>query len=110
MRKLLAILLCLSLIFAIATYSKPKSQTQQPAQAENQPEQTDQAEQPSKLEAPAYPIEQFTVGTTAVIETTDVRRVQLRYARRRCERTAARLAGRGGHLCLWYELRKAFTR
>ena len=69
MKKLLAILLCLSLIFALAACSKPESQTQQPAQTENQPEQTSQAEQPSEPEALTYPIEQFTVGTTAVIET-----------------------------------------
>ena len=73
MKKLLAILLCLSLIFALAACSKPESQTQQPAeqpaQAEDQPTEPTQAEQPSEPEASAYPIEQFTVGTTAVIET-----------------------------------------
>ena len=69
MKKLLAILLCLSLIFALAACSKPESQTQQPAQAENQPVQPEQSGQPSEPEASAYPIEQFTVGTTAVIET-----------------------------------------
>ena len=73
MKKLLAILLCLSLIFALAACSKPESQTQQPAeqpaQAEDQPTEPTQAEQPSEPEASAYPIEQFTVGTTAAIET-----------------------------------------
>ena len=69
MKKLLAILLCLSLIFALAACSKPESQTQQPAQAENQPVQPEQSGQPSEPEASAYPIEQFTVGTTAAIET-----------------------------------------
>ena len=73
MKKLLAILLCLSLIFALAACSKPESQTQQPAeqpvQTEEQPTEPSQAEQPLEPEASAYPIEQFTVGTTAVIET-----------------------------------------
>ena len=69
MKKLLAILLCLSLILALAACSKPESQTQQPAQAEDQPTEPTQAEQPSEPEALTYPIEQFTVGTTAVIET-----------------------------------------
>ena len=73
MKRLLAILLCLSLIFALAACSKPESQTQQPAeqpaQTEEQPTEPSQAEQPSESETPAYPIEQFTVGTTAVIET-----------------------------------------
>ena len=73
MKKLLAILLCLSLIFALAACSKPESQTQQPAeqpaQTENQPTEPTQAEQPSEPEALTYPIEQFTVGTTAAIET-----------------------------------------
>ena len=73
MKKLLAILLCLSLILALAACSKPESQTQQPAQqpaqTEDQPTESTQAEQPSEPEALTYPIEQFTVGTTAVIET-----------------------------------------
>lgn len=73
MKKLLAILLCLSLILALAACSKPESQTQQPAQqpaqTENQPTEPTQAEQPSEPEALTYPIEQFTVGTTAAIET-----------------------------------------
>ena len=73
MKKLLAILLCLSLILALAACSKPESQTQQPveqpAQTEDQPTEPTQAEQPSEPEALTYPIEQFTVGTTAVIET-----------------------------------------
>ena len=73
MKKLLALLLCLSLVFALAACSTPESQTQQsaeqPAQAEDQPTEPTQTEQPSEPEAPAYPIEQFTVGTTAVIET-----------------------------------------
>ena len=73
MKKLLATLLCLSLIFALAACSKPESQTQQPAQqpaqTEDQPTESTQAEQPSEPEALTYPIEQFTVGTTAVIET-----------------------------------------
>ena len=69
MKKLLAILLCLSLILALAACSKPESQTQQPAQTEDQPTEPTQAEQPSEPEALTYPIEQFTVGTTAAIET-----------------------------------------
>ena len=73
MKKLLAILLCLSLIFALAACSKPESQTQQsaeqPAQAEDQPTESTQAEQPSEPERLTFPIEQFTVGTTAAIET-----------------------------------------
>ena len=69
MKRLLATLLCLSLLLALAACSKPGSQTQQPAQTESQPEQVEQTEQPSEPEAPAYPIEQFTVGTTAAIET-----------------------------------------
>ena len=69
MKRLLAILLCLSLLLALAACSKPGSQTQQPARTESQPEEPAQTEQPSEPEAPAYPIEQFTVGTTAAIET-----------------------------------------
>ena len=73
MKKLLAILLCLSLVFALAACSTPESQTQQPAeqpaQTEDQPTEPTQAEQPSEPEALTYPIEQFTVGTTAAIET-----------------------------------------
>ncbi len=73
MKKLLALLLCLSLVFALAACSTPESQTQQPAeqpaQAEDQPTESTQAEQPSEPEALTYPIEQFTVGTTAAIET-----------------------------------------
>ena len=73
MKKLLAILLCLSLVFALTACSTPESQTQQPAeqpaQAEDQPTESTQAEQPSEPEALTYPIEQFTVGTTAAIET-----------------------------------------
>ena len=72
MKKLLAFLLCLSLILALAACSKPESQTQQLAQTENQSEQVEQTEQPSEPEAPTYPIEQFTVGTTAVIETATI--------------------------------------
>ncbi len=59
MKKILAILLCLSCMLALAACSKPESQPQQPAQTEQTPEP----------EAPAYPIEQFTIGTTAAIET-----------------------------------------
>ena len=73
MKKLLAILLCLSLIFALAACSKPESQTQQPAeqpvQTADQPTEPSQAEQPLEPERLTYPIEQFTVGTTAAIET-----------------------------------------
>ena len=73
MKRLLAILLCLNLIFALAACSKPESQTQQPAeqpaQTEDQPTEPTQAEQPSEPERLTYPIEQFTVGTTAAIET-----------------------------------------
>ena len=73
MKKLLALLLCLSLVFALAACSTPESQTQQsaeqPAQAEDQPTEPTQTEQPSEPEALTYPIEQFTVGTTAAIET-----------------------------------------
>ena len=73
MKRLLAILLCLSLIFVLAACSKPESQTQQPAeqpaQTEDQPTEPTQAEQPSEPERLTYPIEQFTVGTTATIET-----------------------------------------
>ena len=72
MKKFLVILLCLSLIFALAACSKPESQTQQPveqpAQAEDQPSEPAQTEQPEP-ERLTYPIEQFTVGTTATIET-----------------------------------------
>ena len=73
MKKLLAILLGLRRLRARAACSKPESQTQQPAeqpaQTENQPTEPTQAEQPSEPEALTYPIEQFTVGTTAAIET-----------------------------------------
>ena len=73
MKKLLALLLCLSLVFALAACSTPESQTQQsaeqPAQAGDQPTEPTQTEQPSEPEALTYPIEQFTVGTTAAIET-----------------------------------------
>ena len=55
MKKLLAILLCLSLILALAACIKPESQTQQsaeqPAQPEDQPTEPTQAEQPSEPEA-----------------------------------------------------------
>ena len=48
MKKFLAILLCLSLIFALAACSKPESQTQQPAeqpaQTENQPTEPTQTD------------------------------------------------------------------
>ena len=60
MKKLLAILLCLSLILALAACSKPGFQTQQPveqpAQAEDQPTEPTQTEQPSEPEALTYPI------------------------------------------------------
>ena len=73
MKKLLALLLCLSLVFALAACSTPESQTQQPAeqpaQAGDKPTEPTQTEQPSETEALTYPIEQFTVGTTAAIET-----------------------------------------
>ena len=49
MKKLLAFLLCLSLIFALAACSKPESQTQQPAQAENQPVQPEQSGQSHRV-------------------------------------------------------------
>ena len=72
MKKLLAILLCLSLVFALTACSTPESQTQQPAeqpvQTEDQPSEPAQTEQPEP-ERLTYPIEQFTVGTTAAIET-----------------------------------------
>ena len=52
MKKLLALLLCLSLVFALAACSTPESQTQQsaeqPAQAEDQPTEPTQTEQPSE--------------------------------------------------------------
>ncbi len=74
MKKLLALLLCLSLVFALAACSTSESPAQQPSeqptQTDNQPEEpVEQTEQPSEPETPAYPIEQFTVGTTAAIET-----------------------------------------
>ena len=69
MKKLLSLLLCLILTLALAACSRPESQPQQPAQAEDQPQQPAQTEQTPEPESPAYPIEQFTVGTTAVIET-----------------------------------------
>ena len=58
MKKLLALLLCLSLVFALAACSTPESQTQQPTQAENQPSEPAQMEQPSEpaqMEQPSEP-------------------------------------------------------
>ena len=73
MKKLLALLLCLSLVFALAACSTSESPAQQPAeqptQTDNQPTEPAQTEQPAEPETPAYPIGQFTVGTTAAIET-----------------------------------------
>ena len=73
MKKLLALLLCLSLVFALAACSKTETPADVPQQAAAEPaaeEQTPvQSEEPAEQDTPAYPIEQFTVGTTAVIET-----------------------------------------
>ena len=73
MKKLLALLLCLSLVFALAACSTSESPAQQPAeqptQTDNQPTEPAQTEQPPEPETLAYPIGQFTVGTTAAIET-----------------------------------------
>ena len=73
MKKLLALLLCLSLVFALAACSKtetpadePQQSATEPAVEEEIPAQSEETEEP---ETPAYPIEQFTVGTTAAIET-----------------------------------------
>lgn len=69
MKKILAFLLCLSLVFALAACSSPAAPAQTPAQTENQPEEPAPAEQPTEPESPAYPIAQFTIGTMASIES-----------------------------------------
>ena len=69
MKKILAFLLCLSLIFALAACSSPAAPAQTPAQTENQPEEPSQIEPSTEPEAPAYPIAQFTIGTMASIES-----------------------------------------
>lgn len=73
MKKLLALLLCLSLVFALAACSKTETPADAPQQAANESATEElapaQTEEPAEPEQPAYPIEQFTVGTTAAIET-----------------------------------------
>ena len=73
MKKLLALLLCLSLVFALAACSKTDTPADAPQQAANESATEElaptQTEEPAEPEQPAYPIEQFTVGTTAAIET-----------------------------------------
>ena len=72
----------------------PQQAAAEPAAEEQTPVQS---EETGRTGTPAYPIEQFKFGTTAVIETGHIWRVQLRYACQRCERTSACLAGRGGN-------------
>ena len=73
MKKLLALLLCLSLVFALAACSKPETPADEPQKSATEPaveeEIPAQSEETEEPETPAYPIEQFTVGTTAAIET-----------------------------------------
>lgn len=75
MKKPILLLLCLSLVLAMAGCSKseaPANESQQSAsesQPSEQPAEAEAPAEPAAPEAPAYPIELFRIGTTASIET-----------------------------------------
>ena len=73
MKKLILLLLCLSLVLALAGCSQPEAPAEAQQPSVEAPTESEAPEQPADAEPDqpeaAYPIELFRIGTTASIET-----------------------------------------